>query len=77
MADSAPQKRHAITDLERLNIRRRGDTTSETQKERIACSTAFWQAPYRRPDIDSSLSHLHVSRHRPSKGLALGLETTL
>ena len=35
MADSAPQKRRAITDLERRNIRRRRDTTGETQKELI------------------------------------------
>ena len=35
MADSAPQKRWAITDLERRNIRRCHDTTSKTQKELI------------------------------------------
>ena len=35
MADSAPQKRRAITDLERRNIRRRRDTTSKSQKELI------------------------------------------
>ena len=36
MADLVPQKRQAITDLERRNIRRRRDTTGETQKELIA-----------------------------------------
>ena len=36
MADPVPQKRQAITDLERRNIRRRRDTTGETQKELIA-----------------------------------------
>ena len=35
MADSAPQKRRAITDLEQRNIRRRRNTTGETQKELI------------------------------------------
>jgi hypothetical protein len=33
MANPACQKRQAITDLERRNIRRRRDTTGETQKE--------------------------------------------
>ncbi len=32
MADSAPQKRRAITDLERCNIRRRHDTPSDLRK---------------------------------------------
>ena len=36
MADSVPQKHRAITDLERRNIRRCRDITSETQKELIA-----------------------------------------
>ena len=35
MADLAPQKRQAITDLERRNIRRRRDITGETWKELI------------------------------------------
>ena len=36
MADLVPKKRQAITDLERRNIRRRRDTTGESQKELIA-----------------------------------------
>ena len=36
MADLVPKKSQAITDLERRNIRRRGDTTGESQKELIA-----------------------------------------
>ena len=46
MADSVPQKRQAITDLERRNIRRRRDTTGETQKELI---TWFAVQPSGRP----------------------------
>ena len=40
MADSAAQKHRASTDLERRNIRRRRDTTGETQKELIMWFTA-------------------------------------
>ena len=36
MADPVPQKRQAITDLERRNIRYCRDITGETQKELIA-----------------------------------------
>ena len=39
MADPVHQKRQAITDLERRNIRRRRDITSKTQKELITWFT--------------------------------------
>jgi hypothetical protein len=53
MADSAPQKRRAITDLERRNIRRRRDTTGETQKELI---TWFAAQPSGRPLTQGQIS---------------------
>ena len=53
MADSAPQKRRAITDLERRNIRRRHDTTGESQKELI---TWFTAQPSGRPLTQGQIS---------------------
>jgi hypothetical protein len=62
MANPVCQKRQAITDLERRNIRRRRDTTGETQKELL---TWFAAQPSGRPltqgQIDNSLSYLRVS----------------
>jgi hypothetical protein len=53
MADSAPQKCRAITDLKRRNIHRRRDTTSETQKELIAW---FAAQPSGRPLTQGQIS---------------------
>jgi hypothetical protein len=53
MADPVPQKRQAITDLERRNIRRRRDTTGETQKELIAW---FAAQPSGRPLTQGQIS---------------------
>ena len=53
MADSVPQKRQAITDLERRNIRRRRDTTGKTQKELIVW---FVAQPSGRPITQGQIS---------------------
>ena len=53
MADSVPKKHRAITDLERRNIRRRRDTTGETQKELI---TWFVAQPSGRPLTQGQIS---------------------
>ena len=53
MADPVCQKRQAITDLERRNIRRRRDTTGETQKELL---TWFAAQPSSRPLTQGQIS---------------------
>jgi hypothetical protein len=53
MADPVCQKRQAITGLERRNIRRRRDTTSETQKELL---TWFAAQPSSRPLTQGQIS---------------------
>ena len=53
MANPVCQKRQAITDLERRNIRRRRDTTGETQKELL---TWFAAQPSGRPLTQGQIS---------------------
>ena len=72
MADLVPKKRQAITDLERRNIRRRRDTTSESQKELIAWFTAQPSGrPLTQGQISTILSptytYLDTDPRKPSK----------
>ena len=72
MADLVPKKRQAITDLERRNIRRRRDTTGESQKELIAW---FAAQPSGRPLTQGQIStilspiyaYLDTDPRKPSK----------